>query len=224
METHLDARLTPYFNKLQMAGVAIVATVASSIIALGELSFKGSVGLAALSVATVLFLVPFVAKKFALKRQTALSLLINPVNEEEARNEDFALANQLRAFKENAAADRTSQLAHIAKLRESCSPRNKSKSNRPTPQDVTRYQAQIQEIEASLEATSAVIATAETQLIDFQRLSKTLFAMNRAAQAITSIPSLERNATEMQGVIQSRNALYLRIQVTLAPPFERDFS
>lgn len=207
MTKTLDPRVQGFEKKVKLAGVAVVAVLASVVVIVGGLTLI-TAGIVALGALAMVNFVPVAARWMALKKQAALTHLAEEFSEETIREDECQEEARVGEVEQNYQTTKAELEGGIEELSTSLVTANEAE--RPI------IQSQIDQMNQVIVDMYADLELRQTDLKELKRVNGILIPLDRAARSMARAKQAERNPEERQRMITARNAIKTRMRSALA--------
>lgn len=203
----LDPRVKGFEKKVKVIGVALVTVAAAAVVAITG----GAVIVASLAVIGALVLVnvvPVVARRMAIWKQSKLTQIAEEFSEETIREDERHEAGRVEEAETSFKTMKSELEGAIEELR------GQLKGASTDEQDVINNQ--IKTMEGLITEQAEALHQRQVDLRELRRVNGLLIAMDRAARAMNKAQGAERNPEEQQRLVTARNAIKTRMRAAIA--------
>lgn len=207
LSQELDPRVKGFEKKVKVIGVGLVAAAAAVVVAITG----GAIIVASLAVIGALVLVnvvPVVARRMAIWKQSKLTEIAEEFSEETIREDERHEAGRVLDAEKAFTTMKSELEGAIEELR------GQLKGASLDEQEVINNQ--IVEMEVVITKQEEDLRQRQVDLKELRRINGLLIAMDRAARAINKAQGAERNPEEQERLVTARNAIKTRMRAAIA--------
>jgi hypothetical protein len=203
----LDPRVKGFEKKVKVIGVGLVAAAAAVVVAItgGAIIVAG---LALIGAIVLVNVVPVVARRMAIWRQSKLTQIDEEFSEETLRIDEQQEVQRVHDAEEAFTTMRSELEGAIEELR--------GQLNGASPDEQEVIKNQITTMEGLITEQGEALRERQVDLKELKRVNGLLIAMDRAARAMNKAQGAERNPKEQQSLVTARNAIKTRMRAAIA--------